>query len=300
MRTWLVGWSVLWLVAACTDDFDRYRFTNQELPDAGRLGRGSSTEPSAENELPESPEPSEGDSANPGDSSPPTDPPPDEAAPIDENPPPESQPPESGADGSAGTSGMSGSMSEAAGSVALPSEEPGEPPDAGTPADTDAQITMPPPPPPQPTTQEVCVTAVDTLREQPSGCSGCTCERCQDAALDCLVRGSEQENALCRAVWQCAIRSGCRDWDCYCKDQNLRCTNTTSEVGDGPCAEEMNAAALGGRLEVNDAHMEFDLHAELPLVRALKARGCTVGLPPGPTGLSIATNSMCRDACYRN
>ena len=47
---------------------------------------------------------------------------------------------------------------------------------------------------------------------------------------------------MCRAVVECAKRSGCVGFDCYCDAWPLdRC----QAVAFGPCADEIRAAALG-------------------------------------------------------
>jgi hypothetical protein len=127
-------------------------------------------------------------------------------------------------------------------------------------------------------TQEVleCTTAI--MNEQaPDACTNCSCAKCTNTVLDCLTRGNAYDNDLCKAVYLCAVRARCHDWDCYCRDNDQSCRRNPTAPGNGPCTDEMNMAAGGDRQAVETAHIEKK--ASNPLVRALHAVQCTLGAP---------------------
>lgn len=154
------------------------------------------------------------------------------------------------------------------------------PPDAAT--RVDAQI---------PDQTQQCGDAYGSLDDARTDCRSCTCDRCTTVALDCLVGANAYDRAACTNLWACAIKHGCRDWDCYCSSSMCRLTMTA--VGDGPCVTQMNEAAGGTREMVNAAHQANDPHS--PLVRAVRAIGCTVGIPGNAVGGPIT--EQCKAAC---
>jgi hypothetical protein len=161
-------------------------------------------------------------------------------------------------------------------------------PDTGHPAgvdaaaEDDAQI----PPDTLECTRDWSATSSDT-----PVCRDCACDRCSSSALDCLSRGSVQERALCTALFGCALRHACHDWDCYCSTS--KCYTTTTAPGDGPCVSEMNAAAGGQHDRVSAVHREND--PSQPLVKAVRAIGCSIGVPLGSVGGSMT--GKCVAAC---
>jgi hypothetical protein len=136
-----------------------------------------------------------------------------------------------------------------------------------------------------------CAEAYRSLDDARTECRSCTCDRCTTVALDCLVGANAYDRAACTNLWACAIKHGCRDWDCYCSTSMCRLTMTA--VGDGPCVTQMNEAAGGTREMVNAAHQAGDPHS--PLVRAVRAIGCTVGIPANAVGGPIT--EQCKAAC---
>jgi hypothetical protein len=145
-----------------------------------------------------------------------------------------------------------------------------------------------------PTDEEQCSSAYPMLLDDRAACRSCTCEQCTDPALDCLMRADAYERTACTELWKCAIANNCHDWDCYCSSQ--RCRMTPSAPGDGPCFMQMEMAAGGDREAVNAAHLNDD--PKNPLVRAIRAIGCSVGTPAGSVGGMIAP--MCQDSCARD
>lgn len=138
-----------------------------------------------------------------------------------------------------------------------------------------------------------CSEAYRSLADARDDCRACTCNRCTNAALDCLVGDNAYDRAACTNLWACAIQHGCRDWDCYCSTSMCRLTMTAQ--GDGPCVTAMNEAAGGTREKVNAAHQANDPHS--PLVRAIRAIGCTVGIPSSAVGGPIT--EQCKASCNR-
>jgi hypothetical protein len=145
-----------------------------------------------------------------------------------------------------------------------------------------------------PTEEDQCNAAYPMLLDDRATCRSCTCGQCTDPALDCLMRADAYERTACTELWKCAIANNCHDWDCYCKSQ--RCRMTPSAPGDGPCFMQMEMAAGGDREAVNAAHLNDD--PKNPLVRAIRAIGCSVGTPAGSVGGMIAP--MCQDSCARD
>jgi hypothetical protein len=122
-----------------------------------------------------------------------------------------------------------------------------------------------------------------------NACSTCACGSCTDPVTACLTNGSAAEAQLCIDVFACALQNDCKDWDCYCTEQKC---GAPLKSGDGPCAAQMDAAANGKRTEVMAIREAGDPNQ--PLVRAMKAIGCVLGLdehsPGGPkTGRCDAT-----------
>lgn len=258
----------VWLAAGCTDDFSRYKFTAQSGHDGGVRSGGAGVDAQAANEQLDAQMPAEGAGVGGGTSNP------DASV---------QQPHDAGPQNSGGRTAMPPHAGK-------PSQQLPDDVDAQTP-DRDAEVVGVDAGPPS--DEVMCREALETLGEQTSACSECSCQACLEPALDCLVRGDDGARARCAAVWSCAVRSGCHDWDCYC--ESARCLNTPSADGDGPCAVEMNAAAGGGRAQVNDAHFDHDLGT--PLMRAVEARGCTVGIPPPGPGMGEEIQPMCRGVC---
>ena len=136
-----------------------------------------------------------------------------------------------------------------------------------------------------------CSDSYRALSDSRDDCRACTCNRCTTVALDCLAIDNAYERAACTNLWACAIEHGCRDWDCYCSTSACRLTMTAP--GDGPCVSAMNDAAGGTREKVNAAHQAND--PDSPLVRAIRAIGCTVGIPSSAVGGPIT--EQCKASC---
>jgi hypothetical protein len=249
----------LWLGASCTDDFSRFKFNGQPSHDAGPTLADADV-PAPDAQIAETALESAGHGGHDG----------DDAAPLSD-----AMVTNAGHEATAGQSG--------AGQTGL-----GDDRDGGR-DDEDAAIIDPGPPSPT----SLCMSALESLSDQPTACEACTCQSCVDPVLDCLTRPEEPVRALCRRVLDCAIRNGCRDWDCYCSSQ--RCIATTSAAGDGPCVEAIHAAVAGGREAVNAAHR--DNNPTHPLVLAVRARSCSVGAPAGSVG--GATEGACLPECKK-
>jgi hypothetical protein len=123
-----------------------------------------------------------------------------------------------------------------------------------------------------PTDSEQCLSAWQDHSLSDLSCAECACEQCTSPSLDCLSRGTAESRALCADLLVCALAHGCHDWDCYCKSNGCR---AGMSAPDGPCVGAMNAAAGGARDQVLAVHQQNDPNQ--PLVRAVRAIGCTTG-----------------------
>ena len=137
-------------------------------------------------------------------------------------------------------------------------------------ADDDAQV---------PTPGSECSNAWNAFEPAAVSCGACACAQCETPVLNCLNRGTAQERAACAGALACALAHKCHDWDCYCA--TMRCYTMPSLPGDGPCSEEF-AAAAGGHDHVSEVHRLNDPNQ--PLVKAVRAIGCSWGTPFGSVG----------------
>jgi hypothetical protein len=152
------------------------------------------------------------------------------------------------------------------------------PPDTGPPPPHDAGITE---------AQVMCQTQWSLNDFHDTDCAACSCgDKCIVPVMNCFTGGAElgdQED--CTSLMACALRAGCRDWDCYCSDQ--MCGKDIAH-GNGPCAAEMDRAARG----TNDRQRVLLIYDELdkgitedlksvPMVRALQAVGCVANHDEG-------------------
>ncbi|HKP61204.1 MAG TPA: hypothetical protein VJV78_30955, partial [Polyangiales bacterium] len=131
--------------------------------------------------------------------------------------------------------------------------------------------------------------ASDLPRPDPPSaeCRGCACDACASAILDCLHNGSAVERGLCRDMLTCALRERCQEYDCYCASSGCAFPDG---IGDGPCAEEINAAAGGTRSRVIALRNADPPDLNEPLVRATQAIACILGEHPSSPGPTIAGN----------
>jgi hypothetical protein len=166
--------------------------------------------------------------------------------------------------------------------VTAPKPDAATKPDASNEGD-DAQV---------PSGAEQCSQAWTAFDPSVPACGACACTQCESPVLDCLSRGTTNARALCSRLFACALAHKCHDWDCYCS--SARCMSMPNPVGDGPCAEEM-AAAAGGRDQVSAVHRANDPNQ--PLVRAVRAIGCNVGVPFG--SVSGNMTGKCVSTCTR-
>lgn len=127
----------------------------------------------------------------------------------------------------------------------------------------------------------MCRTAWSSTSLSLDTCSTCACDSCTDPVSACLSAGSASEAQLCTDVFVCAVEHDCKDWDCYCTAPKC---NAPHDSGDGPCVAQMDAAAGGTRTQVMEIRQAGD--SSQPLVRAMNAIGCVLGLdshsPGGP------------------
>jgi hypothetical protein len=123
-------------------------------------------------------------------------------------------------------------------------------------------------------------------------CRECSCDRCAQPVIDCVTLGDERERQLCETVFLCAMENACQDYSCYCATTGC---NNPSASGDGPCAQAMDQAAGGNRAEVDKLRGADPPDYEQPLMRAVRAIGCVLGvhtMSPGPS-----EPGQCTDAC---
>jgi hypothetical protein len=265
----------LMLAAACTKDFSRFHFQAGQRDAGGVHGFDSGMDADLL--------PNELDGSNDGTHQ-------DSQMSVDPNAgaggdgPKDSGPMTSANDG--GKPPSDASMPMTPDDDARVSEDAQTPIDASMPPDAqtrpDAQM---------PNEMQQCNDGYHSLADDRSDCRACTCDRCTTVALDCLVGANAYDRATCTNLWACAIKNDCRDWDCYCSTPMCRLTPTA--VGDGPCVTQMNEAAGGTREMVNAAHQANDPHS--PLVRAVRALGCTVGISNTAVGGPIT--EQCKAAC---
>jgi hypothetical protein len=123
-----------------------------------------------------------------------------------------------------------------------------------------------------PTDAEQCRSTWADKRLSDLACTQCACDQCTSPSLDCLSRGTTENRTLCTNLVACALAHGCHDWDCYCSTNGCR---MGMGAPDGPCVGAMNAAAGGERDRVLAVHQQNDPNQ--PLVRAVRAIGCTTG-----------------------
>lgn len=125
----------------------------------------------------------------------------------------------------------------------------------------------------------MCSSAWTSASLSANACSTCACGSCTDPVTACLTGGTTAEAQLCIDVFACALQNDCKDWDCYCNEQKC---GAPQKSGDGPCAAQMDAAANGQRSEVMAIRQAGDPNQ--PLVRAMNAIGCVLGLDPNSPG----------------
>jgi len=172
-----------------------------------------------------------------------------------------------------------------AGRVAAGDEDAGMQLDAQMPLDASQ-----PPRDAGPTLEQQCVSSAGReLADIPGACSNCACNACAASVLPCLEKGDSIYDRPCRDLLKCAVNHGCHDWDCYCSSQT--CRMNADEEGDGPCVEEMNAAAGASldRAAVSAARTDEDPNN--PLTMALKATTCMLGSERG------SVTGACETAC---
>lgn len=201
-------------------------------------------------------------------------------------------------DGDAGVSARGGMSAAQGGSsagrkaLAPMDEDAGMHPDAQMPMDASLPRVDASQPPVDagPTVEQQCTTsAARELADLASGCTSCACGACAASVLPCLEQGDSVYERPCRDLLKCAVSHGCHDWDCYCSTPDCRADD--ADQGDGPCVEEMNAAAgtSRDRAAVNAAHAEKD--PSNPLTMAIKATTCMLGSEHG------SVSGACETTC---
>lgn len=189
----------------------------------------------------------------------------------------------------AGTAATSSTQAGAGGrgAVGPADEDAGMQPDAQMPIDA----SQPPPPPDAgPSIEQQCSTsATRELEDLDLGCTNCACSSCAASVLPCLEQGDSIYDRPCRDLLKCAATHGCHDWDCYCSTSG--CRSNSEADGNGPCFEEMNAAAgdTRDRAAVNAAHSAKD--PSNPMIMAIKATSCMLGAEHG------SVMGACESAC---
>jgi hypothetical protein len=127
----------------------------------------------------------------------------------------------------------------------------------------------------------MCSAAWSSTSLSLSACSTCACASCADPVTACLSVGTALEAQHCTDVFVCAVQHDCKGWDCYCTNTKCGAPNAS---GEGPCVAQIEAAAGGKRVQVMSIEQAGDPNE--PLVRAMNAIGCVLGLdshsPGGP------------------
>jgi hypothetical protein len=126
---------------------------------------------------------------------------------------------------------------------------------------------------------EMCSAAWSSTSLPLSACSTCACASCTDPVTACLTVGTALEAQHCTDVFVCAVEHDCKDWACYCTNTKCGAPNAS---GDGACVAQMEAAAGGKRVQVMAVQTAGDPNE--PLVRAMTAIGCVLGLDPHSPG----------------
>ncbi len=139
---------------------------------------------------------------------------------------------------------------------------------------------------------ELCVAAWDQHAAGTAGCRDCACDACAAPILDCLLRGTAEEQALCRDVLLCSLRNHCQDYTCYCSTSSC---DRRAAAGDGPCAAVVNAAGGGSRTRVSRLRNADPPDLDEPLIRAGAAIACIYGVHASSPGASA--EGMCSGAC---
>lgn len=138
----------------------------------------------------------------------------------------------------------------------------------------------------------MCQTALEELQTGSDTCHECACDWCATQVLDCLVRGSEVERALCADVLRCSLQNQCQDYTCYCRTPGC---NVPEPVGNGPCAAVVNRAANGTRTRVDALRNANPLDPNEPLIRAGQAIACIYGVHSASPGEPV--NGNCTSTC---
>lgn len=186
--------------------------------------------------------------------------------------------------------GRAGAASTVAGRPAA-DEDGGVPHDAAVPQDASQPAA---PVDAGPTTEQKCQEGASReLAEITDGCTGCACDQCAPSVLACISQGDSVYDRACRDLLKCALSSGCRDWDCYCK--TTACRTSPDAEAEGPCVTEMNVAAGDSQdhAAVIAAHAENA--APSPLKLAVSATTCIFGA--ARSSGSPAVEGRCKNAC---
>ena len=138
----------------------------------------------------------------------------------------------------------------------------------------------------------LCAAGWDEHTAGEATCRDCACGNCAAPILDCLLRGDEAERKLCTDVLLCATENRCQDYACYCRTTGC---GRPGSVGDGPCAQRVNAAAGGTRSRVSALRSADPPDLEEPLIRASRAIACIYGVHPASAGPTAA--GSCSGEC---
>jgi hypothetical protein len=196
------------------------------------------------------------------------------------------------AGGPAGGAGGVAGPASATGGRPAGDEDAGAPHDAAMPRDAASQPSTPVDA--GPTTEQQCLDGAHReLADITDGCTSCACDQCATSTLACVSQGDSVYDQRCSDLLKCALRNGCRDWDCYCKTTACR-TSPDAEAA-GPCVTEMNLAAGDSQdhAAVIAAHAPGAVASALTL--AVTATTCISGAPR--SGSSPAVAGRCENAC---
>ncbi|HTU62257.1 MAG TPA: hypothetical protein VMF89_27550, partial [Polyangiales bacterium] len=120
------------------------------------------------------------------------------------------------------------------------------------------------------TTADAEAQCLALLGNPTDACNGCTCESCEQEVIACRGASNADEAKQCRDVISCATANRCIGPYCYCTAGSSGCTSGTP---DGPCSEQVEAAAHSDKRDEVLARFNDTAY---PLGRVMRVTTCWV------------------------